>query len=536
MDASSTKLPIHEHPLASSARFHGHCQGCGKSGNYYGGYLCNDPECRVVMFHKECAESPLEINHPSHPEHPLLLTQNPPRSKCDLCGKYLFVHDFPYFYHCSICDFNVDTSCARKPPLPLHHPDPQEPPFFLIKENQSQKLCRVCEQPVCGKYHYGRPSCDEYVHLECVDVAEKVKHLPFHPDHPLEYTTSTYGEDQKSCILCGVTLEGVLYHCSTCDFSMCLGCVITPPPLVIEHPKTHEHQLTLSTRQISFTCNVCGVPDNRSSYSCLPCGFTVHRSCIDMPQVIIINRHNHRLSYTNHLGPGFSDCGVCRRPVDQLRGAYSCSICPTYAVHSKCATTIRVWDGINLEGIPEEIEDLPFKVVGDDNMMINHFSHEEHNLRLTSENVISDETTLCAACVYPLNDSGPIYSCVECDYFLHEKCANLPMKIQHVSYSGQFVLHASGGEGPEGDLFDCLVCDKTSTGFRYTYDVFNLDVHCSSVSEPFVYDGHLHPLYYEPEASITTCDTCQNTVFYHVLKCDVCEFSVDFSCATLPKA
>uniref|UniRef100_A0A0D3CXG2 Phorbol-ester/DAG-type domain-containing protein n=1 Tax=Brassica oleracea var. oleracea TaxID=109376 RepID=A0A0D3CXG2_BRAOL len=424
MDASSTKLPIHEHPLFSSARFHSRCQGCGKWGDYYGGYLCNDSECgRIVMFHKECAESPLEINHPSHPEHPLILTETPPRFKCDLCGKYLFVQCFPYFYHCSICDFNVDTSCARKPPLPLHHPDPQEPPFVLIKENQSQERCRVCEQSVCGKYHYGRPSCDEYVHLECVDVAEKVKHLPFHPDHPLD---------------------------------MCLGCVITPPPLVIEHPKTHEHQLTLSTRQISFTCNVCGVPDNRSSYSCLPCGFTVHRSCIDMPQVIIINRHNHRLAYTNHLGPGFSDCGVCRRPVDQLHGAYSCSICPTYAVHSKCATTIKVWDGINLEGVPEEIEELPFKVVGDDNMKINHFSHEEHNLRLTSENVITDETTLCAACVYPLSDSGPIYSCVECDYFLHEKCANLPMKIRHVSYNGQFVLHARGGEGPEVQFLNHL--------------------------------------------------------------------------------
>ncbi|KAF3524096.1 hypothetical protein F2Q69_00050608 [Brassica cretica] len=474
MDASSTKLPIHEHPLFSSARFHSRCQGCGKWGDYYGGYLCNDSECgRIVMFHKECAESPLEINHPSHPEHPLILTETPPRFKCDLCGKYLFVQCFPYFYHCSICDFNVDTSCARKPPLPLHHPDPQEPPFVLIKENQSQERCRVCEQSVCGKYHYGRPSCDEYVHLECVDVAEKVKHLPFHPDHPLEYTTSTYGEDQKSCVLCGVTLEGVLYHCSTCDFSMCLGCVITPPPLTTE---ALIHVFHVVLRSI---------------------------------EVVLIY---------------------------QLHGAYSCSICPTYAVHSKCATTIKVWDGINLEGVPEEIEELPFKVVGDDNMKINHFSHEEHNLRLTSENVISDETTLCAACVYPLSDSGPIYSCVECDYFLHEKCANLPMKIRHVSYSGQFVLHARGGEGPEGDLFDCLVCEKTSTGFRYTYDVFNLDVHCSSVSEPFVYEGHLHPLYYEHEASITTCDTCQNTVFYHVLKCDVCEFSVDFSCATLPKA
>ena len=62
-----------------------------------------------------------------------------------------------------------------------------------------------------------------------------------------------------------------------------------------------------------------------------------------------------------------------------------------------------------------------------------------------------------------------------------------------------------------------IVCEKTSTGFRYTYDVFNLDVHCSSVSEPFVYEGHLHPLYYEHEASITTCDTCQNIMCSSVM-------------------
>lgn len=146
------------------------------------------------------------------------------------------------------------------------------------------------------------------------------------------------------------------------------------------------------------------------------------------------------------------------------------------------------------------------------------------------------ETTRCAACVYPLNDSGPIYSCVECDYFLHEKCANLPMKIRHVSNDEPFTLHARGGEDPEDEWFVCYACQKKSTGFRYKSGFFNLDVHCSSVSEPFVYDGHLHPLYYELEPSIDTCDTCQNRVYYHALKCDVCEFSVDFSCATLPKA
>ncbi|CAH2065282.1 unnamed protein product [Thlaspi arvense] len=537
MDTSSKKLPIHKHPLFSSSRFHGHCDACTNTqGEYYGGYRCNDSDCNLVFFHKECAESPSEINHPSHPEHPLKLTHDPPRSMCDLCGKNIYVAEAPYFYHCSICDFNVDTSCARKPSFPLvvPHPNPQEPPFVFIKENQTEfGCCGVCEQPVFGAYLYGRPSCDEYVHLECINLAEKVN-LPFHPSHRFELTKSASLSGDKVCLLCGVSLERVLYYCSTCDFRVCLGCVITPPPLVIEHSRTHEHHLTLSSRQISFTCNVCGMHDDRSSYSCLPCDFMVHRSCIDLPQVVIINRHEHRLSRTNHLGPGYLDCGVCRRPVNQFHGAYTCSICPKYVVHSQCATSMEVWDGINLEGIPEEIEDLPFKVVGDN--MINHFSHEEHNLRLNSENVVYDEATRCEACVFPLNDSSdPIYSCEECDYFLHEKCANLPVKIRHLSHRKPFTLHARG-EDPEDDWFVCSLCQKSLTGFRYMSVFYTLDVRCSSVSEPFVCDGHLHPLYYELEASIRECDSCHNSVDYHVVKCNVCEFSLDFSCATLPKA
>lgn len=65
-----------------------------------------------------------------------------------------------------------------------------------------------------------------------------------------------------------------------------------------------------------------------------------------------------------------------------------------------------------------------------------------------------------------------------------------------------------GGEGFEGDLFDCFVCDKILIGFRYMYDVFNFDVYCSLVFELFVYDGYLYFLYYEFEVSIIICDIC----------------------------
>lgn len=72
-------LSIHEHPLLPSAMFIvGKCDGCRVRGLMYGSYYCNKANC-FCWFHKDCAESPLEINHhPSHPEHPLLLTKMAP--------------------------------------------------------------------------------------------------------------------------------------------------------------------------------------------------------------------------------------------------------------------------------------------------------------------------------------------------------------------------------------------------------------------------------------------------------------------------
>ncbi|CAA7055105.1 unnamed protein product [Microthlaspi erraticum] len=55
-----------------------------------------------------------------------------------------------------------------------------------------------------------------------------------------------------------------------------------------------------------------------------------------------------------------------------------------------CATRKDVWDGIELEGIPEDTEYIaPFKVVGD-NLIIHRF-HGDHALRLQEENTLHSE-------------------------------------------------------------------------------------------------------------------------------------------------
>ena len=156
-------------------------------------------------------------------------------------------------------------------------------------------------------------------------------------------------------------------------------------PLLIYKTTSHKHPLSLMPiDSVSFTCDACGFVYNSSfTCTCIKCWFIIHRDCIDLPSVISINRHDHRISHVDILRPEEWICGVCHKIINNQYGAYSCSVCH-YAVHSKCAIRDDVWDGKELDGIPEEegdnkTEDItPFEVI--DDKVIKHFSHE-HILR-----------------------------------------------------------------------------------------------------------------------------------------------------------
>ena len=111
MEVSTLELPIHKHPLYPSTRFlHARCEGCRVRGHIYGGYRCNDSGCYNNAnpggwFHKECGESPSEINHPSHPEHPLTFNAKTGYKRCHLCGRLIRSG-----YCCTICHFATYSS------------------------------------------------------------------------------------------------------------------------------------------------------------------------------------------------------------------------------------------------------------------------------------------------------------------------------------------------------------------------------------------------------------------------------------------
>ncbi|KAF8117542.1 hypothetical protein N665_0009s0065 [Sinapis alba] len=328
----------------------------------------------------------------------------------------------------------------------------------------------------------------------------------------------------------------MLYYCDLCEIFVHVHCAQATIPFFIDQPRRHDHTLTLFPRQASLTCNVCSlVNELHLTYICAICDYVAHKDCIYIPHTIRISRHHHRISFNPSLPSQVLPCGVCRREVDSDHcGAYTCNKCNgCYAVHTRCALRHDIWDGIELEGVPEEEEDVePFTKIADG--IIFHFCHG-HHLKLETSTGVYDENKFCQACVLPIY-GGNFYSCVECDFILHETCAYAPRKKVHPLHPHPLQLKDASGE----QIFCCDACTRLSNGFIYKCTKegcdYKLDMRCALVSEPFEYQGHQDSLFLSlnPKEK-PPCHVCKSMEGrQQVLNCTKCDFVICFKCATLP--
>ncbi|WZY93478.1 hypothetical protein YC2023_065807 [Brassica napus] len=324
------------------------------------------------------------------------------------------------------------------------------------------------------------------------------------------------------------------------------------PPLTIENLKSHDHTLTLFPRRAPLPCDACGfsldAPFFDHVYSCLLCNYMVHRTCIYLPRVIKITRHPHRLSYTSSIVPSRElACGVCRKTVDVNYGSYSCTKGCRYALHSKCATNKKVWDGKDLEGVREEEEEILEPFLWIDEETIQHFSHDHHHLKLR-QNGGSHDNEFCEACTLPMTVSDRFYSCIKCEFVLHETCASLPRRKHHPVHKHPLTLfHPSSSYRHKVErkyyrdgFFTCDGCIRNCCGFIYRCSEkdceFQLDVRCASLPDPSIHDCHPpdHPLFFNFTSGScmgfesVACDLSE------YLECIQCESFLCLHCATLP--
>lgn len=148
--------------------------------------------------------------------------------------------------------------------------------------------------------------------------------------------------------------------------------------------------------------------------------------------------------------------------------------------------------------------------------------------------VLVMKKTRCEACVFPVH-SDPIYSCEQCDFILHETCANLPLKKRLPFHNRQFKLYAPDMDSYEA--FQCNACYTMFSGFRYMADRVTIDVRCGTFSELESYDFHDHPaVYYSYTELLRRCGACLGGQMLPMkLACDDCDFALDFGCFNLPR-
>ncbi|XP_019085258.1 PREDICTED: uncharacterized protein LOC104710572 isoform X2 [Camelina sativa] len=486
------------------------CDACDDQ-SYSSGIHCSDCEFTV---HDKCVfvfSTPETFDNRSHAGHCLkLLTTGAPDHtdpKCHICGK----NTKRLLYHCSICKLSLDIDCMVDDMCARAHLNlPWHPHPILMLDFNCKMLCKVCGH--ADGYGYFCPSCKLMVHDKCVSVFDspEITH-PFHARHSLKLLTEGAPDyTDAECHVCGRDTENFLYHCDICKFNLDMVCVVeyhqrhTVTPVVLSNLKVHAHTLTLIPRLIYFVCDVCGTEGDRSPYVSLESDLMFfHQDCASSPRVIHVNRHEHRVSYTYPLGPGEWNCEICLEEIDWSYGAYTCSLCPNYALHSRCATRNDVWDREELDGVREEVEDSePFKMNNDNT--ITHFTHE-HNMSLNRDGIALVESILCEACVCPIS-SNTFYSCLDCSFILHETCANFPKTKRHFLSPRPLTLHLNR-DNTETTCMACLqLCCK---GFMYT-------------------DGG------EYDDDMKTCHNCSNMIREFALGCIKCDYFLDFRCATLP--
>ncbi|KAG7592275.1 Protein kinase C-like phorbol ester/diacylglycerol-binding domain [Arabidopsis thaliana x Arabidopsis arenosa] len=505
------------------------CDGCNLGEDSYSdGYRCFRSG---LFFHKQCSNSDIEIHNLYHPQHSLhikvVAEYEDVHDKCKLCRGNLP----KIYYYCSTCDFAIDLVCARKEVIiTIQSLEIHEHRLSLIPK-MVMFTCSLCGL-LDDRFPYACTLCDLSFHKDCAESTPEINYS-CHPCHILKRFTRVPSYTDGKCCLCGNTPHNIFYHCSICNFSVDVDCAKNPPPFTLVQPKAHKHSLTLMPQR-NFVCNVCGLDDDPNPYICIPCNFMIHRNCIDIPRVIKISRHDHRIYYNHCLEAGDRNCGVCHKEINWTRGAYSCLKCPNFTYHVRCATRSGIWDRIELEGIPENtLEVRSYKVIKEG--VIEHFSHKDHTLKLKEESDNNDECISCKACTYPIF-SSPFYSCMECeDFMLHQKCAYLPKQKVDSLYKMSTTL--STKKPMTGSFKICSACQNVYNGFTYESDnkCVRLDVRCGSIPEPFVHESHpLHSLYINYSKGNMVCNACGDKSTM-VLSCEECEFVLDIKCSILPK-
>ncbi|XP_047937749.1 uncharacterized protein LOC125185281 [Salvia hispanica] len=222
----------------------------------------------------------------------------------------------------------------------------------------------------------------------------------------------------------------------------------------------HEHPLSLivpdSTHEISYipVCYGCWryILPGDAMYGCSRgCGFRwmLHKECMEMPQEIMhpvhpshpLTLHDSQLSIICEP----KECAVCELYMYGL--SYGCSQgdCDGFMIHLRCA--------------------VGFSFKEDEHRPIEHPSHPKHKLHFLKKT---------RGCPFPCdacgaNEKGDSYICTLCNYWIHERCALLPLSADFYCHDHPLSLAFYPPLEYIRYQFDCDRCSTTLSLTRWVY-------------------------------------------------------------------
>ncbi|XP_059066175.1 uncharacterized protein LOC131046388 [Cryptomeria japonica] len=144
-----------------------YCKGCikpVKDGLVYTCKPCN------FYLHLSCAKIPEQINHPAD-NHVLNLLSSPwiyaqGACACDACGQQM---RYGFSFHCSLCQLDLHPSCANLPMKVNHpyHPEHTLKLYFVSPYEDKSFTCCVCNERSKSLWHYHCSECLYDVHVAC---------------------------------------------------------------------------------------------------------------------------------------------------------------------------------------------------------------------------------------------------------------------------------------------------------------------------------------------------------------------------------
>ncbi|XP_059462655.1 uncharacterized protein LOC132191580 [Corylus avellana] len=240
------------------------------------GYKCSAFECNFQL-HKSCAQLPRKMDHPSHPNHILILEMpGDSAGNCNACDPYRVSDSRAEYY--SLPQKSVDVMKIN--PETLKHEGHQHSLFLSIISN---KNCNVCDHVFEDNGVFICNDCDFALGFECATLPLIAWHKY---DEHLLALTYVAEEDSKEyyCLICEEErdLNHWFYYCAKCDFPAHRECVLGAYPYIkfgstFKDDEYHQHPITfIRTTEYSPPCDACGMTFDGVALECAQCKFKVH--------------------------------------------------------------------------------------------------------------------------------------------------------------------------------------------------------------------------------------------------------------------